>query len=60
ITVEKNDSWSVVIEDSKGRNALFPLLKCEPKASTQDLIKPQRHKVYREKLCLFIGKRDKS
>ncbi len=30
---------------------------CEPKASTQDLIKPQRHKVHRERLCLYIGEK---
>ena len=38
----------------------FPPLKCEPKASTQNKIKPQRHKVHRERLRLFLRKRGES
>ena len=35
------------------------LLTYEPKASTQKLIKPQRHKVYRENYTFLIEKKVK-
>ena len=42
----------VINEDSKGRNTLPPA-KVRAEGEHTEIIKPQRHKVYREGLSLF-------